>query len=197
MGCWNETCALTHTPITNGEECWMVVLKKDIFSQDYWQLEFPRYSWLGTFFGKYNDYGWLEEVPEEVDGHEYDDVARFFVSKEAADYAINRFRRQVEKSYQFTNAVEMEKLLARLSNSTPIDYVELHPNYIETQCFVYLAHSNRMNLFGATTSQMRSESFDCAKDLWEIAKRRYEALIVEEKKWNEEETNETPGSVPD
>jgi hypothetical protein len=179
----------------------MVVLKKGMFKDIFWQLEFPKYDWLGTFQGRYNDYGWLEDLPEEINGKELDnhvtDVVRFFVSKEAAEYAFNRFRKTVENGYHYTDALQMEKLFAKLAplagEKTPkIDRVELHPNYIETMCFVYLAHSNRMNLFGATTSQERSESYEYAKDLWEIAKGRYEALIAEEKQWDAEEAELTP-----
>lgn len=178
MGCWNETCALTHTPILAGEECYMVIVHRASAMKDYWQLEFPIFAWQGTFKGHYNDYGWLDEVDQEK--YNYDKLLRIFVCKEAAEYAIEKYRSEVEKSYRYVDALEMTKLLADIKAEKKIEYKELNPLYIETMCFVYLGHMNRMNLFGASTSQMVTESFEFAKDLWEIARRRYETFVAEE-----------------
>lgn len=197
MGCWNETCALTHTPITEGEECYMIVVPRHMFKDDdSWQLEFPRYSWLGTFKGSYNDYGWLDNLDEKVGEYEYDQLVRVFICMEAAEYAFTRFRSEVISGYHYKNAVEMTKLFADLDKISDNSiqkqvYPELAPLYIETMCFVHLAQMNRMNMFGASTSQMRSESYEYAIDLWKIAKKRYESLIVEENEWDRAETTET------
>jgi hypothetical protein len=72
MGCWEETCALTNTPIYNGERCVMLELDEPQLGI---YLKFSPLSPMGTkgsdhqwrmfkalHRGTYNDYGWLEEL---------------------------------------------------------------------------------------------------------------------------------------
>lgn len=71
MGCWNETCALSHLPIRAGDEVVFLVLTRTPYFDheartgcyigDHW---FPRTLPL---FAKYNDYGSIEDwTPTEV-----------------------------------------------------------------------------------------------------------------------------------
>lgn len=72
MGCWEETCALTNTPIYAGERCVMLELDKEQLdrymklnpltpigiqgSDSQWRM------FKAIHRGTYNDYGWLEEL---------------------------------------------------------------------------------------------------------------------------------------
>ncbi len=68
MGCWNETCAISRTPIFYGDNVVMIVINKALF-KGYGNR--PRNLEASQFgrdierieFGVYNDYGWLEELP--------------------------------------------------------------------------------------------------------------------------------------
>jgi hypothetical protein len=79
MGCWQETCGLTNTPIYQDERCVMVVIDVE-WRQHEWEIR-AKYGEDGTFLGQratasqwkivhsihrgtYNDYGWLNEVDE-------------------------------------------------------------------------------------------------------------------------------------
>lgn len=73
MGCWQETCGLTNTPIYENEPCVMVIL------DNYWldRIVGNTHSPIGLqssiaqwrvvksiHYGTYNDYGWLKEVDD-------------------------------------------------------------------------------------------------------------------------------------
>lgn len=64
MGCWNETCFVTRTPIFQGDKVAMVVLALDFPASaliDFSMFRFQKA--IETIeFGTYNDYGWIEEV---------------------------------------------------------------------------------------------------------------------------------------
>jgi hypothetical protein len=79
MGCWQETCGLTNTPIYEGERCVMVVI--DVKWQKHQWQNLAKYGDCGGYIGTrgsptqwlivhsihrgtYNDYGWLNEVDE-------------------------------------------------------------------------------------------------------------------------------------
>ena len=61
MGCWNETCMISHLPILGGEKCTAVILLK---------REFPNvgfnavneYIPIATIHGEYDGYGCLETL---------------------------------------------------------------------------------------------------------------------------------------
>lgn len=61
MGCWNETCMISHLPILGGEKCTAVILLK---------REFPNvgfnavneYIPIATIHGEYDGYGCLENI---------------------------------------------------------------------------------------------------------------------------------------
>lgn len=76
MGCWEETCAVTRTPIFAGDPVVMILFK------DQRQFKY-RFQWFlendgdahtqveALYFGTYNDYGWINEVEDPTyDKHE-------------------------------------------------------------------------------------------------------------------------------
>ena len=72
MGCWQETCALSLTPIYEGEPCIMVIMDAE------WTTRVRAHSsvlgsigsnWQWRPFrefhrGTYNDYGWINELED-------------------------------------------------------------------------------------------------------------------------------------
>lgn len=64
MGCWDETCALTNTPIRCGSPCVMVLIERERRNRFYGPFG---NSWLdfnkvkGIYKGYYNDYGWMKD----------------------------------------------------------------------------------------------------------------------------------------
>lgn len=72
MGCWQETCALTLTPIYEGERCVMLSLDEGwlklhlkYFPIDAIGTRSSDSQWkmfTGVHRGTYNDYGWLREL---------------------------------------------------------------------------------------------------------------------------------------
>lgn len=67
MGCFNETCAVSGTPIREGQQVKMVVFKfptgtlpppHNFFDRP----ELVYHSFVGTFTGKYDDYGRIDNV---------------------------------------------------------------------------------------------------------------------------------------
>ena len=82
MGCWEETCALTNTPIYNGERCVMIVIDEDKLKSLF--KNFSGAVTIGTMggdyqwkifkslhCGTYNDYGYLEELDESELGKSF------------------------------------------------------------------------------------------------------------------------------
>lgn len=77
MGCWQETCALTNTPIYEGERCVMLVLDEKEFNLYMKHFPLSPIGMRGTdnqwrmfkavHKGTYNDYGWLNEVERPED----------------------------------------------------------------------------------------------------------------------------------
>jgi hypothetical protein len=67
MGCWNETCGVSQVAITAGERIAVVLIQE----QKHVEAEGHSYStelWTPAFlpiFGKYDDYGGIEEIEED------------------------------------------------------------------------------------------------------------------------------------
>ncbi len=59
MGCWEETCAITETPIFEGQSCVMVVLDKLV--KDYMPFDCIKRV-HGIHKGTYDEHGWIREI---------------------------------------------------------------------------------------------------------------------------------------
>lgn len=64
MGCWNESCMLTHLPIYSGERTYAVVLLEHPLYGNSPCYACHNYTPLFIFEGTYNDYGSLENLSE-------------------------------------------------------------------------------------------------------------------------------------
>lgn len=61
MGCWNETCFVSHLPIVSGEDCYAVLM-----AENYYEVSrcYPssKYNPITLAKGRYDDYGSLKNV---------------------------------------------------------------------------------------------------------------------------------------
>ena len=61
MGCWNETCFVSHLPIVSGEDCYAVLM-----AENYYEVSrcYPssKYNPIALAKGQYNDYKNLESL---------------------------------------------------------------------------------------------------------------------------------------
>ncbi len=72
MGCWNETCAVTRTPISPGDPVMMIRVDNKILeaeSEIMYSTGLKRFlkCVLGIYTGEYNDYGDIENREDAVD----------------------------------------------------------------------------------------------------------------------------------
>lgn len=64
MGCWNETCMVSNMPIRSGDEVVMIIMRSNriddngVHPNSYWNI-------CSVLFGKYNDYGGIEDVKKD------------------------------------------------------------------------------------------------------------------------------------
>ncbi len=183
MGCWNETCALTKTPIVTPEECWMLLFQKKFLQWDNWWLEDPKLCWVATYKGSYDDYGWLDNADRDI-VEEYDGVVRVFVSIEAMQYAVKMAAHEVKSSYHYKHDLEIQKLFGEFTEIAGKQHkVRLYaaePFYVETMCAEWLAKSLRSSLFGSFSTQNTTEDFCHVKALQKITNKRFKTLLDEE-----------------
>jgi len=75
MGCWNETCYISKLPILLGEEVVLILLREREYIYDkrpYTSYAYEKYVPFGLpIFGKYNEYGNIEDVTNASDVLEY------------------------------------------------------------------------------------------------------------------------------
>lgn len=64
MGCWNESCMISHLPIFYGEDVYGFLLLESPFDQQFCYAT-GRYSPIAVVRGKYDDYGGIEEIENE------------------------------------------------------------------------------------------------------------------------------------
>lgn len=64
MGCWNESCMLTHLPIFSGEDVYAFLLLEHPFETNYCYAS-GAYVPIAVVRGKYNDYGGLETIEQK------------------------------------------------------------------------------------------------------------------------------------
>jgi len=85
MGSWYETCALTSLPVVDHDECYMVHYSREGIDGLAREETLPTSQHLscvkGIYFGKYGDYGWLEDLSKaEEFGQKY--MHRLFTGQE-------------------------------------------------------------------------------------------------------------------
>lgn len=141
MGCWEETCAISHLPILENEECYMVLFRPDVLNIGcFMSLSFADRYVKKIYFGKYDDYGWLQEIEKP-----YDEVYKhvIFIKKNLWDYAQT-------KDYDFStlkNGWDAEVEMQRLCKEEIKPYDE---RLIEL-CHVFsLCWELRIDPFGST-----------------------------------------------
>jgi len=62
---WDETCAITHTPILEGK-CVMLVINREKHLHDLFPSMIMDYQYIDILKrGTYNQYGWIKEIPED------------------------------------------------------------------------------------------------------------------------------------
>lgn len=86
MGCWNGTCAITNVPVTHGEEVVVMLLVQQ--PREIESLCYPTAFWRPYpfyFFGKYNDYGAVEECHGELLPYILEDIKHRLVSMELGE----------------------------------------------------------------------------------------------------------------
>lgn len=75
MGCWNETCYVSKLPIYSGEEVVLILLRKNDVSHEelpHTSYVYEKYVPFGLpIYGKYDDYGNIEEITNADDVIEY------------------------------------------------------------------------------------------------------------------------------
>ena len=104
MGCFDVVCALTNTPIHNGDKCHLIVLRRDADWQSlvWLQTSEGRIGIDRVFHGAYNDYGSIEECTpaltekdeeylEEMHDHE-NPRKSFFVCDTAWNWCQEKFK---------------------------------------------------------------------------------------------------------
>jgi hypothetical protein len=72
MGCWNETCAVTHLPIFHEDPVFMILLTEKGIEWNWWQDPI----WLDQTIescgpGTYDNYGWIDEIKKEEDSQNH------------------------------------------------------------------------------------------------------------------------------
>ena len=75
MGCWNETCYVSKLPIYSGEEVVLILLRKNDVNHEelpHTSYVYEKYVPFGLpIYGKYDDYGNIEEITNAGDVIEY------------------------------------------------------------------------------------------------------------------------------
>jgi hypothetical protein len=72
MGCWNETCAVTHLPIFHEDPVFMILLTEQGVTRDWWKDPIWTEQTIESCGpGTYNDYGWIEEIKEKDDSQNH------------------------------------------------------------------------------------------------------------------------------
>jgi hypothetical protein len=87
MGSYNVTCIVSKTPIFEGEDCRLIVFNNSKEFQAHmngWdsRMSFLWRHFLGSFKGKYNDYGRID-TPKAYEVDMEDGGAAFFISEDA------------------------------------------------------------------------------------------------------------------
>lgn len=109
MGCWNETCAVTNTPIRYGASNVKMVLFTPLhMDAEHMPYHYQRMvsdpvtirrRFFDVLTGNYNDYGNIEnsEAPQELDAYKY-----FFVNGDAWNAVVEYVQTQLNNPDEYS-----------------------------------------------------------------------------------------------
>ena len=166
MGCWNETCAVTNTPIRYGASNVKLVLFKPLHmaNPEHYQYHIDRMvsepskirkCFVDVFSGRYNDYGSLEcsDIP---DGFQ-DEYKYFFVHGDVWDAVVAYVQSQIDNPDEysgweykyyfngFENSVRMDSLPHLDGSELEIYPAGKEKQFKETLYVLYFLSSTRRN----------------------------------------------------
>lgn len=121
MGCWNETCAITNLPIRAGDPVVLMFLSKVMHSteQDHAGHCYANSVWTPRalpIYGKYDDYGSLEDIQECYNTHYILDSMQMDI----AEYRLVNHKREpkrLENNLDLSN-LSMEEILEAVHNDS-------------------------------------------------------------------------------
>ena len=162
MGCWNETCMLSHMQILNGDDIKVIILVKNAdksnpcyYNENYSPLILP-------FDAKYNDYGGIS-----MEGNNLPDYSK-----------------QLLRSFKFTNKDsniynldDVEKIISYINDSSYGLYVEptfsgIGEGYKKLEC-VYIHKA----LYDILVDDFKNRKpFNSDKTISELYKERYDTI---------------------
>jgi hypothetical protein len=102
MGCWNETCVITNTPVTAGAPAVMVLFNSKI-RKEYHIFRGVRQNLIGVYHGQYDDYGCVDELldtnevafPKDFDEGRHDKYSFFFAHEHAWTSVVKFVEKQI------------------------------------------------------------------------------------------------------
>lgn len=105
MGCWYETCGISHLPIYSGDEVYLILVGSSCLynvCEDYHYSDYPMFGF--PIKGKYNEYGGLESETIEIKEYFLDFIKeKTFYWKDSSNIynfsSIDDFLQDVENLY--------------------------------------------------------------------------------------------------
>lgn len=119
MGCFNETCKITRLPILADEHVVVFTIPKDVlkYKDETIQPIFDNIHKVKKYIGRYDDYGWLENI--EISDEEYENTFKIFIK-----YTIFNFIKSwLEYKHCETRKTEVKR---------KIEYLETYQNFVFT-----------------------------------------------------------------
>jgi len=161
MGCWNETCAVTHLPIFYNEPVVMIILTNNGVNRNWWNGSYYELanSLQEIHEGHYNDYGWIQEIKTSED--ERLDFRSIFIHKKVWNDIMSSPYKE-DKAYQL--------YFKHLNNNEATKKYES-----EIICLCNYANSLRLNLnAGIAFKGCQQSDFNKYIDHLEIVKKQIE-----------------------
>lgn len=91
MGCWNQTCMLTHTPILRNEPIKLIVLRENFLDSQIMNGQcMPTDCWepiCPPLTGEYNEYGSIKNIKEDIGYRRFNIYLKLFHKK----YTVEKF----------------------------------------------------------------------------------------------------------
>lgn len=179
MGCWQETCVVTNTPILEDEKCLMFVFKGELgeFHDDYQHL-------LRCFVyakeGKYNDYGSVRGAPEKFKGNRFINkkIKNVFISKEVIDKLRENW--SISENVERFLFVHTNEIFKELYGNLSIQKTEHYELLNRLWC---LLSSTRRSLFGTLGTQCQhgiEEEYETVMELTKARIATYKKLTKED-----------------
>lgn len=137
MGCWNETCLVSHFPICSGEECYAVLMVENAYCTS---SCYPcvKYIPLALAKGVYDDYGSLEDVYKHNEFMEalvlLSDVYKLTEDKEFIPFRIKEVETFSALAELVSNGNLHLKVHGSMRRFTPKTYLELRIVFVKSGC---------------------------------------------------------------